>query len=153
MPDVGDARLLTDPVAQTLLAAPVPARLGYRWRDGTPRVVPIWFHWTGEEIVMMSFPLSPKAAVLHDGDPVALAIDTTDWPYKSLTVRGPARVAELDHLAPEYVEAARRYLGEEQGAAWVGQFPDGTPSVRIAVRPEWVCVIDFETRFPSAVSS
>ena len=43
----GDLALLDDPVAQTLLQSTIPARLAYSWTDGTPRVVPIWFHWTG----------------------------------------------------------------------------------------------------------
>jgi nitroimidazol reductase NimA-like FMN-containing flavoprotein (pyridoxamine 5'-phosphate oxidase superfamily) len=44
--------LQTDPAAQTLLQSTIPARLAYIWRDGTPRVVPLWFHWTGEELLM-----------------------------------------------------------------------------------------------------
>ena len=48
----GDISLLDDPVAQTLLHSTNLARLAYIWRDATPRVVPIWFHWTGPEIVM-----------------------------------------------------------------------------------------------------
>ena len=47
----GDLSLLDDPVAQTLLHSTSLARLAYVWRDDTPRVVPIWFHWTGNEIV------------------------------------------------------------------------------------------------------
>ena len=39
--------LLQTPVAQTLLQSTIPARLAYTGRDGTPRVLPIWFHWTG----------------------------------------------------------------------------------------------------------
>lgn len=46
----GDIALLNDPVAQELLHSTVPARLAYTWLDGTPRVVPIWFHWNGEEV-------------------------------------------------------------------------------------------------------
>ena len=46
--------VLNDKVAQELLASTQLARLAYTWRDGTPRVVPIWFHWTGSELVMAS---------------------------------------------------------------------------------------------------
>ena len=53
---------------------------------------------------------------------------------------------------PEYAQAAVRYFGEEQGRAWVEQFPPGVRMWRIAVRPTWVEVLDFETRFPSALS-
>ena len=48
----GDLSLLQHPVAQELLASKIPARLAYISTDGTPRVVPIWFHWDGRELVM-----------------------------------------------------------------------------------------------------
>ena len=44
--------LLQTPVAQTLFQSTIPARLAYTGRDGTPRVLPIWFHWTGKVFVL-----------------------------------------------------------------------------------------------------
>lgn len=49
----GDLRLLHTPVAQRLLHAPVLARLTYTGQ--TSRVIPINFHWTGDELVMGAF--------------------------------------------------------------------------------------------------
>jgi nitroimidazol reductase NimA-like FMN-containing flavoprotein (pyridoxamine 5'-phosphate oxidase superfamily) len=72
----GDVSLLNDPVAQTLLCSANPARLAYVWRDGTPRVVPIWFHWTGSEIVIGTPAKAPKLKVLRNNSPVALTIDS-----------------------------------------------------------------------------
>ena len=54
-------------------------------------------------------------------------------------------------MSDDYAAAARRYFGEKQGNAWVAQLR-GQPMVRIAVTPSWVGVLDFETRFPSALS-
>ena len=51
----GDLALLHHPVAQELLHSTNPARLAYSWHDGTPRVVPIWFHWTGQEVVPVAW--------------------------------------------------------------------------------------------------
>ena len=48
----GDVEMLGDPVAKALLESRQLARLAYTWSDGTPRVVPIWFHWNGDAIVM-----------------------------------------------------------------------------------------------------
>lgn len=48
----GTLDLLNESAAQQLLQSKLPARLAYNWRDGTPRVVPIGFHWNGEEIVL-----------------------------------------------------------------------------------------------------
>jgi hypothetical protein len=123
------------------------------WADGTPRVVPIWFHWTGKEIVMGSPANAPKAAALTTGDSVAVAIDANDWPYHALVVRGVAEVTRQAGVIEEYALAAARYFGDEEGRAWVAQFPADIPMVRVAVRPEHVTILDFETRFPSAISS
>jgi Pyridoxamine 5'-phosphate oxidase len=148
----GNASLLDDPVARELLGAPIPARLAYMWKDSTPRVVPIWFHWDGEAIVMGTPSKAPKTAALSDGDAVAVAIDGNDWPYHSVVVRGRAHVTHQEGVVDEYVLAAIRYFGEEQGKAWIAQFPDNIPMTRIAVQPEHVTILDFETRFPSAIS-
>jgi hypothetical protein len=149
----GNASLLNDPVAQELLASRIPAHLSYVWSDGTPRVVPIWFHWTGAEIVMGTPLNAPKTICLSDGDAVAVAIDSNDWPYHALMVRGVARVTRQTGVVAEYALAADRYFGEEQGHAWVAQFPADVPMVRIAVVPQHVTILDFESRFPSAISN
>jgi hypothetical protein len=148
----GDLGLLETDVAQRLLASSTPARLAYLSTDGTPRVVPIWFHWTGDELVMCTFVPSPKIRALRANPQVAITIDTEGLPSESLLVRGPASVTEVDGAAPEYVLAARRYLGEEAAAAYIPQVNQpGIRMGRIAVRPTWVGVLDFQDRFPNAL--
>jgi hypothetical protein len=148
----GDTALLDDPVAQELLQSRYPAHLAYNWTDGTPRVVPIWFHWDGRAVVMCSPVNAPKVKSLTDGTPVAVTIDSYDFPYKVLYLRGPAAVDEVEDVAPEYASAAVRYFGEEQGSAWVRQLPSGMVMERFTLTPQWVAVLDFQTRFPSAIS-
>lgn len=153
MPD-GNLALLDDPVAQDLLRSSIPAHLGYSWRDGTPRVVPIWFHWDGTEVVLATMPAAPKNRALETGDKVAITIDADEWPYKVLEIRGSATLSTVDGVVPEYALAAKRYLGEEAGEGWTEQAKTLFPQmVRIAVTPEWVAVLDFETRFPSAMAA
>jgi len=53
-------------------------------------------------------------------------------------------------VSPEYELAAARYFGSEQGPAWVGTLR-GKPMARIAITPDWVGILDFQTRFPSAL--
>ena len=150
----GDPSLLDHPVAQELLQSTNPAHLAYAWRDGTPRVVPIWFHWTGQEIVLGTPMTAPKTKALADNTPVALTIDGITWPYKALSIRGTARVEVVDGVAAEYAAAAERYFGPEQGRAWVEQVRGLSPRMaRIAIRPAWVGLLDFETRFPSAIEA
>jgi len=148
----GDLALLNEPVAQKLLNSTIPARLAYNWSDGTPRVQPMWFHWNGEQIVMASPPNAPKLKVLSQNAKVALTIDDKDFPYKVLLVRGTVQVEVVQGMVPEYVASAKRYLGEEGSKGFLewygGMFPE--ENVRITVRPQWVGLIDMETRFPSA---
>jgi hypothetical protein len=150
----GDVSLLDQPIAQELLHSTIPARLAYTWKDGTPRVVPIWFHWTGEEVVFGTPPKAPKVMALAEHPQVALTIDSNQWPCKVLLIRGIARVEIVDGVPAEYAAAAQRYFGEEQGRAWVEQARAmSSQMARIAVRPAWVGFLDFETRFPSAIEA
>ncbi|HLX78410.1 MAG TPA: pyridoxamine 5'-phosphate oxidase family protein [Acidimicrobiales bacterium] len=147
----GSIGLLKDPVAETLLTSTIPARLGYIWTDGTPRVVPIWFHWTGEQFVLGSPAKAPKLKALSVNPKVALSIDDhAVWPHKVLLVRGDATVEMQNDVVHEYTLSAARYFGEDQGGAWVNTLR-GKPMARIAITPNWVGVLDFETRFPSAL--
>ncbi len=148
----GSVALLRSEVAQRLLQARLPARLAYQWIDGTPRVVPIGFHWNGTELVFGTPPDSPKMRALRDGVWAAASIDTEEMPCQVLQVRGRIRTDTVDGGAPEYEQTTLRMLGEEQGQAWLAMLRPITPSMsRIFLTPEWVAVLDFETRFPSAL--
>jgi hypothetical protein len=149
----GKHELLADPVAQQLLSSSIPARLAYTWTDGTPRVVSLWFHWDGTDLVFGTFGGAPKLKALRSGDRVALTIDTDAAPNRVLSIRGTAQVTTVSGVVEEYAQAAARYLGSEQAEAYVGSLPPDVPMVRIAVRPDDVVLLDFETRFPSALST
>jgi hypothetical protein len=149
----GSVALLRDPVAQTLLHSRIPARLAYIATDGTPRLVPMWFHWTGEELCMGTPFDAPKVASIQAEPHIAVTIDSDEWPSTSLTLRGEASLEIVEGLSPHYAEAAQRYLGKEQGAAWATQVQAILPRMAyISLRPTWAGVIDFQTRFPSAIA-
>ncbi|HEY6184392.1 MAG TPA: pyridoxamine 5'-phosphate oxidase family protein [Terriglobales bacterium] len=150
----GELALLEHPFSKELLTSQIPARLAYVWMDGTPRVVPIWFHWNGKEIVMASPPKAPKLKALAKNPKVAITIDNNTFPHKVLSIRGSVRLQALNEIVPEYIAASERYFGPEQGAAWVKQLRGMCSSmVRITMTPEWVGLLDFQTRFPSALSA
>lgn len=150
----GDLSLLQQPASQELLHSKIPARLAYVWTDGTPRVVPIWFHWNGHEIVMATPPKAPKLKALAKNPKVSLTIDDNTFPHKVLLIRGTARMEPVDGVVPEYAMAAVRYFGDAQGKGWVEQLKTMISSmVRITITPEWVGLLDFQTRFPSALAS
>ncbi len=148
----GGLELLQNPISQELLHSKIPARLAYVWIDGSPRVIPIWFHWNGHEFVMATPPKAPKLRALAKNARVSLTIDDNIFPHKVLLVRGTARLQPVDGIVPEYAAAAERYFGPEQGQAWVKQLRGMISSmVRITITPEWVGLLDFQTRFPSAL--
>lgn len=148
----GDLALLDTSAAQHLLRSRLPARLGYLALDGTPRVTPIWFHWTGRSLVMATFAPSPKVAALEEHPHVAISIDTDTFPPEVLQLRGPAQVEHVDGPVDEYAAAAHRYLGDVEAAGYLDDLRDRRPPMaRIEVRPTWVGLLDFQTRLPAAL--
>jgi len=109
----GDVGLLQDPVAQHLLQSQGPAHLAYNWRDGTPRVVPIGFHWNGEELVMATAVDAPKTKVLTDGSQVAVSIDSDFAASKILLIRGTVRADTVEGIAPEYTAMIYRTMSQQ----------------------------------------
>ena len=148
----GNLALLNEPIAQQLFQSKVPARLAYNWRDGTPRVVPIGFQWNGKEIVLGTPTDAPKMKVLQEGAKVALTIDTDTMPYQVLLIRGSVHIDTVEGIAPEYAAMTVRTLGEEAGNQWLAQLRLICPRMcRIFIQPEWAGLLDFTTRFPSAL--
>lgn len=154
----GDLRLLDTATARWLLSSTIPARLAYVAADGTPRVVPTWFVWTGTDIVMVTYVAGPAAGIRHPAariaalranPTVALTIDTDTSPPWSINIRGRAEIAEIAGLAPEYVSAAHRYLGDAATAMLSSMDQPGTVQARITVTPTWVGLLDFTERLPS----
>jgi hypothetical protein len=155
----GDPRLLETDLAQRLLASTIPARCAYTALDGTPRIIASWFEWTGEELVLPTFLAAPhvshatyRVRALRANPEVAISIDTDSFPPEVLSIRGQAEITEVDGIAPEYAAAARRYMGSEPGDEYLTQIDQpGTRMARVAVRPAWVGLLDFQTRMPSAL--
>ena len=150
----GDLSLLNEPVAQELLHSTHAARLAYVWPDGTPRIVPIWFHWNGEHIILGSPLAAPKLKALTQNSKVALTIDNDTWPYKVLQIRGSITMETVEGLVSEYMASAKRYLGEEGGQGFIEQARGMFPQMaRLTLKPEWVGLLDFQQRWPSAIEA
>ncbi len=148
----GDVGLLQEPVAQQLLQSKGPAHLAYNWRDGTPRVIPMGFHWNGQEIVMATTADAPKTKVLTNGSKVAVSIDRDFSASQILLIRGTVRADTVEGIAPEYAAMIRRTMSEEDAEALLKEAARLYPRMtRIFIHPDWVGLLDFETRLPSVV--
>ena len=144
-------QVLNDPLAQELLNSNIPARLAYTGLDGFPRAIPVGVFWDGAHLVIGTATNSPKMEALRANPKVALTIDTNTFPPHVLLVRGSAHVEIVDGVAPEFLEASRRYVPPEE---WE-EFEKGVTALykqqgRITIVPEWAKILDFETRVPSA---
>lgn len=149
----GDLRLLHDPIAERLLNSAELGRLGYLAVDGTPRVIPICFLWTGAEVITATFQGSPKIRALRERPDVALTIDRPGPPPEVLMLRGSITVEELDGVPDEYRQMQARYFGAEQAEATVSALEQsGAKMARLVLRPSWVGILDFQTRLPGALS-
>ncbi len=136
----GDLRLLETVGAQRLLGLAVPARVAYLASDGTPRVVPTWFHWTGEELVMATFLAAPhirhpaaRLRAWRRHPRVAVVIDTDELPPSVLTPRGDVALTEHAGVVTEYALAAHRYMALRRRRsicpAWTTRSPRWSGSV------------------------
>ena len=132
--------------AQALLASGSAAHLAYTAEDETPRVIPVGFFWTGDEIVIATATTSPKVTALRAHSDVALAIDAGDTPdqARALSIRGRASVEIVDGVVKEYLAAARKTMDPEAAAEFEqnvrGMYDQ---MARIAITPHWVRYYDF----------
>lgn len=137
---------LSEAGAQELLASTSAAHLGYTGTDGTPRVIPVGFFWTGEQFVIATATTAPKVAALRARPDVALAIDGGNTPERAraLSIRGRAAVRIVDGVVPEYLAAARQTMDADAADEFernCRQMYD--QQARIAVTPHWVRYYDF----------
>jgi hypothetical protein len=144
--------VLNDPLAQELIHSRIPVRLAYTASDGSPRVVPLGFHWNGEQYIVCTIPDSPKVRALAANPHVALTIDTETFPPHALLVRGTAALETVDGVPPEYLEASRKQVGEAGMPAFEARVRAlYQQMVRITIEPHWAKLLDFETRLPTPV--
>lgn len=147
------ANLLNDdPFARELLTSRIPARLAYIALDGTPRAIPIAYHFTGKAFVLATPDIAPKVKALQKNPAVALTIDTETQPPLALLIRGTAALTFVDGVVPEYLEANRRMMPEETWEAFEQQVTFLYDRMaRIEITPTWVKILDFQTRAPETV--
>jgi Pyridoxamine 5'-phosphate oxidase len=150
----GDLRLLQEPTAQRLLNSSALARLAYVAHDGSPRLIPIGFLWTGSDVVMVTYPSSAKIAALRRRPEVALTIDVLGPPPEVLMLRGEVTLEPAGGVPDEYRQIQLRSYGEEVADASVRNLETaGIQMTKLVLHPTWVGLLDFQTRLPGAMSA
>jgi Pyridoxamine 5'-phosphate oxidase len=137
--------VLADPRSKALLESPLAARLAYAGLDGTPRVVPVGFLWTGAEIVMCTVPSAPKVRALRERPAVAITIDEEDPPQKALLLRGTAAIDVVEGVPEEYIRAAAKRIAGETLSRFEAEVRSLYGEMaRVRVRPGWAKLLDFD---------
>ncbi|HLM63660.1 MAG TPA: pyridoxamine 5'-phosphate oxidase family protein [Acidimicrobiales bacterium] len=137
---------LSSPGAQEMLTSTAAAHLAYTGKDGTPRVIPCGFFWTGNDVVIATATTAPKVAALSARPDVALAIDAGNTPEqaRSLSIRGRATVEIVDGVVSEYLAAARQTMDAEAAAEFERNVHNMYDQMaRIAIKPTWARYYDF----------
>ena len=132
--------------AQELLASSSAAHLAYTATDGTPRVIPVGFYWTGDQVIISTATTSPKVGALSARPDVAVSIDAGDTPdqARTLSIRGRASVEIVDGVVEEYLAAARKTMDAEAAAQFEQNCREMYDQMaRISITPKWVRYYDF----------
>jgi hypothetical protein len=139
-----DITALSDPLAQELLAAALPARIAYNGLDGLPRVVPVGFLWTGTRLVICTATTAPKVKALRSRPDVAITIDRDGPPAQALSIRGRVHIDVVEGVPDEYLAASRKTLTGAAAEAFERNVRDVYPAMaRLSVEPTWARVYDF----------
>ncbi len=106
-----------------------------------PLTVPVWYSYQpGGVVNVITGPGSRKAQAIQAAGRFSLCAQDEQPPYRYVTVEGPAVIEEVTEA--ERAAVARRYLGAEQGDAWIAANPGGGEIV-IRMTPEHWGTADF----------
>jgi hypothetical protein len=95
---------------------------------------------------------SPKVRALAVHPKVALTIDTSSFPPRVLLARGTAALEVVEGVPDAFVQASRRFVGDDGMPAWeAGVRALYKQMAIIRVTSTWAKIIDFETRLPKPV--
>jgi hypothetical protein len=144
------------PGAEDLLRHASLVRLAYSGSDGSPRVVPLGFHWNGHDVVVCTATTAPKVKALSARPEVALTIDTADTSAtaKALLIRGIATVEIVEGVPAEFLDGSAKALDDAQRQAFEAQVRQTYERMaRIAIKPQWARFYDFGAgRLPTFLS-
>jgi uncharacterized protein len=108
---------------------------------GGPLTVPVWYAYEpGGTVNVSTGRGSRKAAAILAAGRFTLCAQDERPPYKYVTVEGPVAVGEATEA--ERRELARRYLGPEDGDAYIESVP-GSDEIMLRLTPEHWLTADY----------
>ncbi len=127
------------------LAGPNIARVGTVNEDGTARVTALWYRPEDDGTISLNtYEDNVHVRNIRRDPRVAVLVDSSDQPYRSVHFNGEARVAEEAAPAEEIGRLYERYLGgREASTAYGQQLVSGGKRVNIRFEPRRKRSIDF----------
>ena len=111
--------------------------------DGPPLSVPIWYDYEpGGDVAVIAGRDSLKTTLLSRAGRFSLCAQDESLPYKYVTVEGPVNSVETADPETDLLPMATRYLGTEQGRAYVDG-SGGSDSVIIRMHPNRWFSVDY----------
>ncbi|MEM1248190.1 MAG: pyridoxamine 5'-phosphate oxidase family protein [Acidobacteriota bacterium] len=108
-----------------------------------PLTAPVWYSYEpGGDIVVVTGESSRKGKLLSLGRRVSLCSQQEELPYKYVSVEGPVTSVEPTDVDATTRPMAQRYLGVEQGNAYV-EGDTGEGSITVRIRPERWLTVDY----------
>lgn len=118
------------------------AILATHFRDGRVLLSPVWFEWRDNGFTVILEVGDTKARQIERDPAVSIIVTEDTLPYRSLEVRGKARVVSGDTAAVVY-RMALRYLGPEQGPPYAAAVSQ-RPLLFVRIEPGDLRVWDFK---------
>lgn len=106
--------------------------------DGSPRVVPIWYRWDGERMLVWSGAGRRWVRDLLAEPRVAVSVHEHAAPWPAVVLRGRAsvRTGTVAELRDEIEAIVRRYVPADEIAALIAGYDDGSPHALVTIEPD-----------------
>ena len=102
--------------------------------DGRPHLVPVWFLWDGQTILIFSKP-DQKIRNLRQNPAVMLGLDDTDTGEDVLLIEGTAELLPAGQVAPTLPAYAAKYMPKLAEMHWTPASMAGEYTEPIRITP------------------
>ncbi|MFI5293329.1 MAG: pyridoxamine 5'-phosphate oxidase family protein [Candidatus Limnocylindrales bacterium] len=103
--------------------------------DRQPQSSPIWFQWTGDEVLVYSGKRAPRNGNVPDRPLVSFNLNTDSVGGDVVTMEGEARIDPAYAPAHENPAYVAKYQGLLDEYGWTAEYFAGEYPVAILVRP------------------
>ena len=110
--------------------------VGTTGEDGVPHLVPVWYRWDGSLVHVWTLGSREWVQNLRRDPRAGFSIQEDPFPRRAVVIKGRAEVVTSDEpeIDEEILRITRRYVGEADIDAYIGQNRGLRTMVRIAAQ-------------------